>query len=47
MDTDIGENASSTGPEKVSIDLILEIKPDGKTTIASPVRKTPPATLPA
>ena len=45
--TDIGENASSTGPPPVSIDAIVDVKPDGSTTTSSPGLSTPPATVPA
>ena len=45
--TDIGANASATGPSNVSIDAIREVKPDGSTTTSSPGLNTPPATRPA
>ena len=45
--TDIGGNASSTGPSAVSIDAIVEVKPDGSTTTSSPGLNTPPAICPA
>ena len=45
--TDIGANASSTGPSAVSIDAIVDVKPDGSTTTSSPGLSTPPATCPA
>ena len=45
--TDIGANASSTGPSAVSIDAIVDVKPDGSTITSSPGLNTPPATVPA
>ena len=46
-DTDIGGNASSIAPSKVSIAAIVERCPPGSTTTSSPVRMIPPATCPA
>ena len=45
--TDIGGNASSTGPSAVSIAAIGVVKPDGSTMTSSPGLSTPPATCPA
>ena len=47
IDTDIGGNASSTGPSNVSIPAMVVVIPDGSTTTSSPGRNTPPATTPA
>ena len=47
MVTDCGANVSSISPSKVSIDLILEVNPEGKTLMLSPFLKIPPLTLPA
>src|SRR5690606_17445371 len=47
IDTDIGANASSKKLSKVSIDLILEVNPEGRTVTSSPFRNIPLAILPA
>lgn len=39
--TDCGANASSSGPSKVSIPIIVEVAPEGRTVTASPTRTTP------
>ncbi len=39
--------ASSNSLSSVSIDLILDVNPDGKTVISSPFLKIPLATRPA
>ena len=44
--TDIGGNASSTGPSKVSIRAIRVRARWGRTTTSSPARSTPPGDLP-
>ena len=45
--TAIGANASSSGPSRVSIDLMDDWNPDGRTVTSSPGRRTPPAIVPA
>jgi hypothetical protein len=45
--TDIGANASSSGPSCVSTDATFERAPLGSTTTSSPGRNTPPAIWPA
>ena len=45
--TDIGGNASSTGPSAVSIAAIVLVMPDGRTITSSPGLSTPEATWPA
>ena len=45
--TDIGGNASSTGPSAVSIAVIRVVNPDGSTITSSPGLSTPEATCPA
>ena len=45
--TDMGGNASSTGPSKVSMPATVVVRPDGSTITSSPGRNTPPATRPA
>ena len=47
MVTAIGGNASSTGPSAVSIDAIVDSRPDGSATTRSPGLSTPDATVPA
>ena len=47
MVTDIGANASAIGPSNVSIDLIFDENPDGRTSTSSPGLKIPPAIRPA
>jgi hypothetical protein len=45
--TDIGANASSTGPRGLSMPAIVVVRPLGSTCTSSPVRSTPLATVPA
>ena len=45
--TDIGGNASETGPRAVSMRLTVVVKPDGRCMTSSPGLITPPATWPA
>ncbi len=47
IDTAIGGNASSTGPVGPSIAVMRLVFPLGSTTISSPGRSTPLATVPA
>ena len=47
MLTDIGGNASATGPPYSSMPAIVVVKPVGSTTTSSPGRNMPLATLPA
>jgi hypothetical protein len=47
IDTAIGGNASATGPVGESMAVMLLDLPLGSTTISSPTRMTPPATVPA
>ncbi|RGC64942.1 hypothetical protein C5N14_31190 [Micromonospora sp. MW-13] len=42
--TDIGGNASSTGPSAVSTAAMREVNPDGSTITSSPGFNTPDAT---
>src|SRR5690606_29332342 len=45
--TDMGGNASSTGPSNVSIPVIVVVRPEGRWSTSSPGFSTPPATCPA
>ena len=45
--TDIGGNASSTGPSYSSMPAIVVVNPLGSTTTSSPGRSIPLATWPA
>ncbi len=47
IDTAIGGNASETGPVGPSISVMRLVLPAGSTTISSPGRMTPLATVPA
>ena len=47
MATDIGANASSTGPSGPSMRSMVVAKPDGSATTSSPGLSTPPAIVPA
>jgi hypothetical protein len=45
--TDMGANASATGPSTVSMAAMRDGSPDGSTITSSPGLKMPPATWPA
>ena len=45
--TAIGGKASATGPSAVSIDAMVDSRPDGSATTRSPGLRPPDATVPA